>query len=130
MGLNILIVDDSSLTRKAIRRMIGMVQLDVGSIFEAGNGLEALRVLNGTERVDFVLADLNMPKMGGLEMIHTMKSNHRTSDIPVAVVSTESSRTRIEGLLEEGVMDFLHKPFSPEQFRDLIQRSFGEQTHE
>ncbi len=130
MGLNILIVDDSSLTRKAIRRMIDMVQLDVEEIYEAGNGIEALMMLNGGQRVDFVLADLNMPKMGGLEMIHTMKSDRRTSDIPVAVVSTESSLTRIEDLLEQGVMDFLHKPFSPAQFRDLIQRSFGEHTDE
>jgi DNA-binding LytR/AlgR family response regulator len=51
MALNVLIVDDSSLTRKRIRRIIEMVDLEVGRFLEAGNGVEALRIL-GESRVD------------------------------------------------------------------------------
>lgn len=124
MALNILIVDDSSLTRKAIRRIIDMLDLDVGQIFEAENGTEALKILAETN-IDLVLADLNMPEMGGIEMIYHMRGNETTKDIPVVVVTTESSTTRIEGLLANGAKAYLHKPFTPEQFREIIIQTVG-----
>lgn len=124
MALNILIVDDSSLTRKAIRRIIDMLDLDVRQIFEAENGMKALKVLDETN-IDLVLADLNMPEMGGIEMIYHMRGNETTKDIPVVVVTTESSTTRIEGLLANGAKAYLHKPFTPEQFREIITQIVG-----
>ena len=68
MSYNILIVDDSSLTRVAIRRIIEMVDIDAEDIFEACNGVEALGILSGND-IDLVLADLNMPNMNGVEMV-------------------------------------------------------------
>ena len=124
MALNILVVDDSSLTRKAIKRIIEMLGLDLGQIFEAESGKEALKILHETN-VDLVLADLNMPKMGGIEMISHMRDNEATSDIPVVVVSTESSTTRIEGLLANGAKAYLHKPFTPEEVKEVIIRTVG-----
>jgi two-component system chemotaxis response regulator CheY len=121
MALNVLIVDDSSLTRKKIKRIIQMTGLDVEQLLDAGNGAEALNTLN-KKNVDLVLADLNMPEMGGAEMIRHMKSVEGTKSIPVVVVSTESRTTRIKELLAEGVKDYLHKPFTPEEFKDIIQR--------
>ena len=56
MALNILVVDDSSLVRKAIKHVIEMIELDVNEIHEAENGLEALDVLN-SESIDLVLSD-------------------------------------------------------------------------
>jgi two-component system, chemotaxis family, chemotaxis protein CheY len=125
MALNILIVDDSALTRKAIRRIIGMLDLDVGEVIEAEDGLDAIEKMNGPVRIDFILADLNMPNMTGIEMIYAMRGNEATKSIPVAIVSTESSTTRIEKLLADGATDYLHKPFKPEQIRDLLLRTVG-----
>lgn len=119
MAMNILIVDDSSLTRKAIRRIIGMINMEIGQIFEADNGVSALKIMDEA-RIDLVLADLNMPEMGGIEMIHRMKSAETTRSIPVVIISTESSMTRIKELLAQGVRDYLHKPFAPEEFRNII----------
>lgn len=103
-----------------------MVDLEVDDFFEAGNGKEALNTLNQTENVDLVLADLNMPEMGGAEMIQKMKSVNAMKSIPVVVVSTESRTERIKELLSEGVKDYLHKPFTPEEFRDIIQTVWSE----
>jgi two-component system, chemotaxis family, chemotaxis protein CheY len=122
--MNILIVDDSALTRKAIRRIVGMIGLDIENVFEAQNGVEALKILNET-RIDLVLADLNMPEMGGIEMIYHIRGNEATRDIPVVIVSTESSTTVIEGLLADGAKDYLHKPFTPEEFREVLTRTVG-----
>jgi two-component system chemotaxis response regulator CheY len=124
MALNVLIVDDSSLTRKAIRRIIEMLDLDINEILDAENGRRALEILD-QEKVDLVLADLNMPEMGGIEMIYHMRGNEATKFIPVVVVSTESSTTRIEGLLADGAKDYLHKPFTPEEFREVLMRTVG-----
>jgi two-component system chemotaxis response regulator CheY len=126
MDLNILIVDDSALTRKAIGRILGMIDLDAGELFEAENGTEALKVLD-EKNIDLVLADLNMPEMGGIEMIYHMRGNEATRNIPVVIVSTESSTTVIEGLLADGAKDYLHKPFTPEDFREVITRILGVQ---
>jgi len=124
MALNILIVDDSALTRKAIRRVIDMVGVDTERVLEAENGKEALETLE-TESVDLVLADLNMPVMDGMEMIYHMRGNESTKHIPVVIVSTESSTTRIERLMADGAKDYLHKPFKPEQVKEIITRNVG-----
>ena len=125
-GMNILVVDDSSLTRRAIIRIIDMIGLNTEQIFEAENGKEALKILKESN-VNLVLADLNMPEMGGIEMIYHMRGDEATRDIPVVVVSTEASTTVIEGLLSDGAKDYLHKPFTPEQFREVITQTVGAQ---
>lgn len=119
MSYNILIVDDSSLTRVAIKRIIDMVDIDTGEIFESCNGQEALTVLDEND-IDMVLADLNMPDMGGIELIQKMKESDDLANIPVIVVSTESSTTRVNDLIEDGIKGFLHKPFTPEDFRTIL----------
>lgn len=122
MAYTILIVDDSMLTRMAIRRILDMLDLDITKILEAADGKQALRLLE-EEDVDLVLADLNMPRMNGIEMVRRMKTEKETAQIPVVVVSTESSTMRIRDLLAEGVRDFLHKPFTPEEFRSILVRN-------
>ncbi len=117
MPWNILIVDDSSLTRKRIKRIIEMANIDVGQFLDAENGEEALKILEKSN-VDLVLSDLNMPEMGGAEMVHQMRSRGATKSIPVVVISTESKTARIKELLAEGVKDYLHKPFTQDE--DLI----------
>lgn len=125
MTWNILIVDDSALTRKAIKRIISMIGLDAENIFEAENGSDALLVIN-SEHIDLVLADLNMPVMSGMEMIYHMRGDQNSKSIPVIIVSTESSTTRIEGLLADGAKGYLHKPFTPEKFREVLTLTIGE----
>ena len=124
MAYNILIVDDSSLTRTAIKRIIDMVDIDIDQVFEAGNGQQAFEILENNT-VDLVLADLNMPEMGGIEMVSRMKETDDYAQIPVIVVSTESSATRIEDLLNKGVQDYLHKPFTPEEFGAILAKNLG-----
>ena len=120
MAWNILIVDDSSLTRKRIKRIIEMADLDVERFLDAENGVEALEVLEQSD-IDLVLSDLNMPEMCGAEMVHRMKAAEATKSIPVVVISTESKTARIKELLDEGVKDYLHKPFTPEEFKEVME---------
>ena len=124
MSHHILIVDDSILMRTALKRTIDMVGIETASILEAGNGIEALEILENNP-VDLILTDLNMPEMNGVELVHCLKEKSEYANIPVIVITTESSAVRIEDLQAEGIQDYLHKPFTPEEFRDTITRSLG-----
>lgn len=123
MPLNVLIVDDSSVMRAMIIKTIRMSGLDLGDVYQAGNGKEGLDAAR-ENWVDLVVADINMPVMNGEEMIDRMKADPELSVLPTIVISTEGSATRIQRLEKKGVT-FIHKPFTPEIIRDAIQDLTG-----
>ncbi len=123
MKFNLLVVDDSRVMRSMIIKTVKMSGLLTGEVFQAGNGAEALDVLRDAW-VDLALVDINMPVMNGEELVARMKALPDTVRVPVVVVSTEGSETRINKLREAGV-EFVHKPFTPEQLRDVVLRVTG-----
>jgi two-component system chemotaxis response regulator CheY len=123
MGINILIVDDSSVMRAMILKTLRMSGLSLGDVYEASNGVEGLEILN-MRWMDLVILDINMPVMNGEDMMIRMKANSELSDIPVIVISTEGSKTRIDGLTKMGAI-FIRKPFTPEIVRDAVNQSLG-----
>ncbi|MDM8549639.1 response regulator [Desulfobacterales bacterium HSG2] len=118
MSINVLIVDDSGVMRAMILKSLRMSGLPLGETHQAGNGQEGLEVLN-QHWLDLVIVDINMPIMNGEEMIDCMKENPETRDIPIVVISTEGSKTRLDKLQQKGAA-FIHKPFTPEKIRDTI----------
>ncbi len=124
MGYTILIVDDSSVTRAVLKRTIQMTGVDVADFFEACNGSEALTIL-ADNSIDLIMADLNMPQMNGLEMMEKIFANDSTASIPIIVVSTEASMARIKFLKEKGVRGYVHKPFTPESIREVLEEVLG-----
>ncbi len=119
MSLNILVVDDSATVRAVIAKTLKVAAVPVGELFQAANGREALDIL-AENWVDLVLADINMPVMGGVEMVEKMMADGLLQSIPVVVVSTEGSATRIEQLRSKGVRAYLRKPFTPELLKGVI----------
>ncbi len=124
MAYNFLIVDDSETVRSIVGKAIEMAGIPIKSLLTAVNGKDALAVLS-REWVDLVFADINMPVMGGVEMISLMKLDVDMKDIPVIVLSTEGSATRIKVLLDSGVNAFLRKPFTPESLKTTIESVLG-----
>jgi two-component system chemotaxis response regulator CheY len=123
MALNVLVVDDSAVARSMIIRVLKMSELPLGEVHQAANGKEGLDVL--AERwIDLVLVDINMPVMNGQEMVERLRANPAWADLPVIVVSTEGSQTRIEQLQQLDAQ-FIHKPFTPETVGEIIQRVTG-----
>jgi two-component system, chemotaxis family, chemotaxis protein CheY len=118
MALKILIVDDSGVMRAMIKKTLFMTEIPIDEIFEASDGRQGLETLNG-QWIDLVIADINMPVMNGEEMIRQMKERIEFADIPIIVISTEGSETRIDRLLEKGLR-FIRKPFSPEMISDAV----------
>lgn len=119
MSLNILIADDSETVRSVIVKTMGMAGIDTGTLHLAPEGQTALNLLR-EHWIDLVLADINMPVMNGLELVANMKADDTLNDIPVIIVSTEGSKTRIEDLKRQGIAAFVRKPFTPESLKAAI----------
>ena len=120
MAFNVLIVDDSAVMRTMIARVVRLSGVPLGELLEAPNGAEGLRVV-AEHWVDLVLLDVNMPVMDGETMLRRLRAEPETVSLPVIVVSTESSATRVQTLEALGVA-FVHKPFAPEDLRATILR--------
>jgi len=127
MAYTVLLVDDSETIREAMVRAFSMAKLPMDEILRAANGIEALEILK-TRWVDMVLTDINMPTMGGEDLVRAMKADAELSDIPVAVLSSDGSRGRIDRLNEMGIVGYLRKPCRPEAIRDLLHTVLGAWT--
>ncbi len=128
MAFNILIVDDSKTIRSILTKTLKLTKLEINQIFEACNGKEALECLQGNW-IDLVLTDLNMPVMSGVDLINTMAKDGLLKDVPVIVISTDGSATRIDELKDKGVREYIRKPFTPETVGEIIDKIL-EVTHD
>ena len=124
MSCNLLIVDDSSVLRKAVRRVAEMAGIPTDHIREAANGKEALDAVEA-EWIDLVLLDINMPVMDGEQFVRELRQRPDVAGTPIIVVSTESNAERLQRLRDMGVTEFLRKPFQPEDLCRLISKLLG-----
>jgi two-component system chemotaxis response regulator CheY len=124
MSRDVLIVDDSATIRQMVKRTMQLAGLDVGDVYEASNGIEALACL-AEHDVGVMMLDINMPTMNGMQLLTRMKSNEKLKDIPIVIVSTEGSQQRIQELKANGAFGFVRKPFQPEQLRDVLTPLLG-----
>lgn len=111
MVKNILIVDDCSTTRK----IIGLYLKSAGyQTIMAANGVEAIEKLINTE-IDFIITDLNMPQMDGIELTRWVRNSAMFKDIPLLMLTTEQDdASRIKGI-DTGVSVFLTKPITKDR---------------
>lgn len=123
MRFNVLVVDDSAVMRQMVIRTLKMSGLPLGEVHEAGNGAEGLAQLR-EHWIDLALVDINMPVMNGEEMIRAVRGDAELAALPVIVVSTERSATRIAEIEALGAR-FVHKPFPPELLRAAILQLTG-----
>ena len=119
MAKSLMIVDDSATMRKIIMRTVRMSGLEFDQPQEAGNGKEAIEKLK-TVSVDIILCDINMPEMGGLEMVKKVREMPACNNTKIVMVSTESSQELIDGVIAGGANGFITKPFTPERFLEKL----------
>lgn len=124
MSYRVLIVDDSPAMRSFIRRVIQISGFDCDLCLEAGNGEEALHLLQA-EWVDLILTDINMPSMNGEEFVRLLEADESLRAIPVLVVSTDSTGHRVQQMLALGAKGYLPKPFTPEALREQLESLLG-----
>ena len=107
----LLVVDDSKVMRDMI---VACLRADSDFAFtHASSGLEAIEQLS-LRAFELVVLDLNMPDIGGIEVIEFVRSQDKLKALPIIIVTTrgdEGSRARA---LEAGASRFMTKPFTPE----------------
>lgn len=124
MARDVLIVDDSATMRQMVKKTISLASLDVGRVFEASDGVEALEQLD-EHKVAVVILNINMLTMNGIQLLTHMKQNTRLKDIPVVIASSEGSQERMAQLQKLGACGYVRKPFIPEQLRDVLEPLLG-----
>lgn len=118
--MNVLLVDDSGLSRKVQAKVLREVGLS--AITEARNGLDALKKLEESDwSIDLILTDWNMPGMDGISLIQEIRKSPRGSRLPIIVVSSEGEDSRIAQAFQVGASSYITKPFKKEVLQRKIQ---------
>ncbi len=104
----ILIIDDSSAIRKAIRRILE--QLD-HTVVEAEDGVAALAILKVDRAFDAVLCDIDMPNMDGLAFLGALPSHPDILPPPIIMCTTHTAFEQIQRALSLGASEYIMKPF-------------------
>ncbi len=115
--LRVLLVDDSGMSRRHLKRLLG--ELGVGRITEAENGFEAIHRLEET-MVDLVITDYNMPEMDGRQLTEYIRTQSWQNEVPVLMVTSEQNQGRLAAVEKAGVSLVCDKPFDATTVRLLI----------
>ncbi len=120
-NLKVLIVEDNFINMVIAKKFLSKWQV---KITEAGNGIEALNIINSTSGgFDLFLIDLEMPKMDGHQLISIVRKNNNTTP---AIAFTAAGYDNIyEDLVGKGFNDYVQKPFDPEVLHEKIKKYTG-----
>ena len=121
--LNVLVVDDSRLARNHFKRVLK--NMGVEKFTEAENGREAVDLLSD-QYFDLVVTDYNMPEMDGEKLTSFIRSNSSQQSVPIIMVTSEESDSRLSAVMSSGVSAICDKPFDPNTVRSLLAGIFSD----
>lgn len=117
----ILTVDDSN----SLRRMVAFTLKQAGhDVVQAVDGTDGLAKAQ-EQKIDLALVDVNMPSMGGIEMVTEMRKLPEYARIPILMLTTESSDEKKQEGRQAGATGWIVKPFSPEQLLGIVEKVLG-----
>lgn len=105
----ILVVEDDVFMQAILEEILR--DLYITKIFS--DGMECLAYLQAGNIPDLIIADLNTPKLGGLQLIEQVKCSDFFNSVPIIILSGEESSEKRIKCLETGADDFVVKPFNP-----------------
>jgi two-component system chemotaxis response regulator CheY len=119
MESDVLVVDDSAAIRKILQRVLRQTGMAIRTIYEAGDGQEALELL-GKQRMALVLSDINMPKMDGLQLLAAIKASEAWRNIAVVMITTEGGEAKVSEAVRLGAAGYVRKPFTADQIKEKL----------
>ncbi|PIQ25152.1 hypothetical protein COW36_22860 [bacterium (Candidatus Blackallbacteria) CG17_big_fil_post_rev_8_21_14_2_50_48_46] len=125
---SIMIVDDSSVTRKVIKKHIGSGPYAGLNLIEAADGEQALETFKGGARPDVVLSDWNMPKMNGLEFVKKLREYESSigteadKKVKIIMITTEGTIDKVTEAMESGVNEYIVKPFTADTLNKTLKK--------
>jgi len=119
----VILVDDEILTREAISENTPWEEAGFALAGTAENGKEAINLIE-TVRPELVITDITMPVMNGLELSKYIKENH--PEIAVIIISGYNEFEYAKKALSYGVMEYLVKPFTPDELLEILSKARDE----
>ncbi|MGC4121262.1 MAG: response regulator [Myxococcales bacterium] len=116
---SILLVDDSRVVREVLK--VYLIRRDVEMV-EAGDGVEALALLQRGSLPDIVIADLRMPRLDGAGLCRALRSQARTRHLPVIILSSSLTPESEDACRQAGAAEVLSKPVEPKRLLEAIER--------
>jgi len=120
MDLKFLVVDDSVTMRRIV--LNSLKGLGYSQFLEAGDGKEAIDVLNANDSISFVITDWNMPNVSGLDLVKAIRQHPKYSTIPILMVTTRGVKDDIMEALHAKVNNYVIKPFTPQILKEKIEQ--------
>jgi len=118
----ILLVEDDEVDRMTVKRAIKKLKIP-NDLVTAENGEEALDLLHSSKELPwFILMDINMPRMNGLELLKMMKSDERLKIIPIIMLTTSAQDEDRYESFQNSVAGYVIKPVEFQDFMDAIDR--------
>jgi CheY-like chemotaxis protein len=117
---NLLIIDDQPVIGLILKKKLG----DLYNVTVKYNGAEALSSILSGNHPDLVVVDLHMPEMNGIEFIREVRKICVFKDLPLLVLSAESSEESISSALDSGANEYLLKPLDPTELNLRLQSYF------
>jgi two-component system, chemotaxis family, chemotaxis protein CheY len=117
--LQVLIVDDSSMSRNHLHRILEAMGIE--HILEAADGAQGAALIN-EHFFDLVISDYNMPQMNGQELVDFIRRKSGQPGLPVLMVTSESNENRLAAVQQSGVSAICDKPFTTETIYRLLQQ--------
>ncbi len=119
MGNTILVAEDST----SMRKLISFTLQGAGyEVIEAEDGKDAVNKLIKHDKIDLVISDLNMPNMGGLELLEHLRDNPFYKFTPVVILTTESQVSTVMEAKKAGVNGWIIKPFEPNKLIETAKK--------
>lgn len=106
----VLIVDDNQINREILNGILR----EYYEIVQAGNGKEALQILESGKEISVILLDIGMPVMNGYEFLEAIQKVPDFISIPIIVTTASNSEADEIRSLEKGASDFISKPYNPD----------------
>lgn len=120
----ILVVDDT----KAILKMAKFVLNDKYDVYLSNSGQLALEILE-KKPIDIVLMDVDMPDMDGVETVQSIREMENIKDIPVMFFTALASKETVERCMAVGMVDYIVKPYKPEELLERLEKFFAKSTY-
>jgi two-component system chemotaxis response regulator CheY len=114
---NILVVEDSPTMRQLIS--FAIKRIPDCRVVEATDGVDALKKLS-SDKIDLILADINMPVMDGLKLVSLVRGNPAFKDIPIIMVTTEGAEEDRKRAIAIGANAYLPKPIQTQELLKLV----------
>jgi CheY-like chemotaxis protein len=114
----VLVIDDESVTRRLVTYTLKPLGIEVVG---AEDGFEALEIAR-EQPFDLAIVDLGLPEMDGFEVVAQLRELEHMREVPIIIYTARNEAQDKTRAYEASAVDFLYKPFSTQELRDMVSR--------